>query len=139
MYKPKFYTAKYLGGIPIYQEKKDGSITINEETLEFTSLNKKLNITIPIQSILNVQTETRTNKANTAASLIGFGAFGLLMRDHNKDDVLTVTFKDLVGDVHNAEFAFPKDLDYVGAAVEQLYEFRLKQKTVENEKRRSEG
>jgi len=124
------YNVRYLGGVTIKPEKAKGTLTLEERQLEFKS--EKTSFTIPLESIVDVNTQSKTDKTYAlAAGLIGLimvfllgGLIGLIagflaggvtclivfaLARKNKEDqigVLAISFKDAVDDLQHPEFAF---------------------------------
>jgi hypothetical protein len=102
---PKKYLVKYVGGMALYPQTTDGSLTINETSLEFSS--EGLNFKIPTEQIVDIATTETDDIKKAAGSYIALGMAGLAAtRSMAKIRLMKVTFKDIMGDLQSPEFRF---------------------------------
>ena len=113
-----------------FPEKTEGVLTFGEHKLKFKS--EKCSFDISLERIADVRTRKETNMATMMGSYAALGMLGLVLMRKNKIGILTVSFKDPLGDLQQPQFAFiprtVKEVNLIDDIAKLLYELRLKVK-----------
>lgn len=134
----KHYWMDYRGGLVSQPKKARGVLVFQEEQLDFKS--DETNFTIPIRSIVDVRVRDETDRRNVVAGAVALGVVGALIGSRSKINIMTISFRDVVGDFQHPEFALVpitrqgkavKNADLIVEVMTQLSELRQNAKATE--------